>query len=457
MNIPTHDPISRSSFPNHAKPPPGNRRHPRAGPEIRPSPPNDTTGTISLSHFIKSSIEKEITMKPRISARFTAAGRLLLGALALWVVAGIGSPPTAEATTAATAIIRNTATVKYNNAAGVAQADITASSDVKVTLVPATPTLSAPTDLNTVVGTDALYTYYLISNANGLDTYTLTSALAAQTGISGSTATVPASIDLGASTVAIAIPAGGIPASGTYTITVPSDDTPGTGGVNGIAVNDYIVIAGQVYQVSAITDPGGVGTSTITINGNGTANAAPIAAGTQIGERGSFTLTVTPGILSGAADGFVDVNVSARDAANAQPATPVDLTVTTVQAPRLTVTKEVSVDGGATFPGGVPNAAPGTTLTYRITVNNGGSSNATSVVITDPMTIFTTYQGGTAKRATGAASTYGAAPTTLTDTNGDGDGYDYNLTTAGTATYNVGTVAPGAANAVQLFFQVKIN
>ncbi|GFE57587.1 DUF11 domain-containing protein [Geobacter sp. AOG1] len=392
-------------------------------------------------------------MKPRISPRFAVAGRLFLGALALWLVAGIGAPPSAEANTAATAIIRNTATVKYNNAAGVPQADITATSDVKVTLVASTPTLSAPADQNTVVGTNAVYTYYLTSNANGLDTYNLTSAIASQSGISGSNATVPASITLGASSVAIAIPAGGIPAAGTYAITVPSDDTPASGAINGIAVGQTIVILGQAYTVASIVDNGGVGTSTITVNGNGTASGA-IPAGTQIGQRGSFSLTVTPGTLSGAADGFVNVNVSARDAANAQPATPVDLTITTVQAPRLSVTKEVSIDGGATFPAGIPNAAPGATLTYRITVTNNGSSNATSVVITDPMTIFTTYQAGTAKKATGAATTYAAAPTALTDTNGDGDGYDY---TAGTATYNVGTVIPGAANAVQLFFQVKIN
>ena len=66
-------------------------------------------------------------------------------------------------------------------------------------------------------------------------------------------------------------------------------------------------------------------------------------------------LTVTPGTLSGAADGFVNVNVSARDAANAQPATPVDLTITTVQAPRLSVTKEVSIDGGVSY---FPISAP---------------------------------------------------------------------------------------------------
>ena len=397
-------------------------------------------------------------MKPRIPERFTSAGRLFLGALALVMAVAIGSPPSAEANTAATATLRNTATVNYNNAAGVAQTAVTATSDVKVLLVAATPTLSAPANQSTVVGTNAVYTYFITSNANGLDTYTLSSSVAGEFGIAGSTAGVPANIPLGGSTIAVAIPIGGIAAAGTSVITVPSDDTPTSGAINGIAIGDTIVIAGQAYTVANILDNGGVGTSTITINGNGTANAAIIPAGTQIGEQGSFSLTVTPGALSGAADGTVDVNVSARDAASTAPATPNDSTTTTVQAPRLTVTKEASIDGGATFPGGVPLAAPGATITYRITVTNGGSSNATSVVITDPMTMFTTYKpGNLAKRATGAATTYAAAPTSLTDANAADDGYDFGVTTAGTATYNVGTVAPGAANAVQLFFQVTIN
>jgi len=77
-------------------------------------------------------------------------------------------------------------------------------------------------------------------------------------------------------------------------------------------------------------------------------------------------------------------------------------------------------------------------------------------VITDPLTTYTAYVVGSGKRATGAASSYAIAPTILTDTNGDGDGYDWNLTTAGTVTYTVGTLSTGAANAAQLFFQASV-
>jgi uncharacterized repeat protein (TIGR01451 family) len=94
-------------------------------------------------------------------------------------------------------------------------------------------------------------------------------------------------------------------------------------------------------------------------------------------------------------------------------------------------------------------------LTYRVTVTNSGSGDATNVVITDPIPTYTTYVSGSAKRATGVASTYAGAPTTLTDS-ADGDGYDFGITTPGIATYSVGTIAPGAANAVQLFFRVTV-
>jgi hypothetical protein len=72
--------------------------------------------------------------------------------------------------------------------------------------------------------------------------------------------------------------------------------------------------------------------------------------------------------------------------------------------------------------------------------------------------VYTTYVGGSAKRATGAAVSYSAAPTTLTDLNAADDGYDFGVTTAGVATYSIGTIATGGATTqVQLFFKVTIN
>ena len=126
--------------------------------------------------------------------------------------------------------------------------------------------------------------------------------------------------------------------------------------------------------------------------------------------------------------------------------------------PNLTVLKEISTDGGVTFTTTPATGGnPGATLTYRITVTNGGTGNATSVVIVDPKPTYTSYVANSAKRATGAPVTYAAAPTTLTDLNAADDGFDYGVTTPGVATYSVGTIAPGAGNAVQLFFKVTVN
>jgi len=131
-----------------------------------------------------------------------------------------------------------------------------------------------------------------------------------------------------------------------------------------------------------------------------------------------------------------------------------DETITTVQHPSLSVVKEVSADG-STWSSSGGNFAPGATIYYRITVINNGTSNASNVILTDAQPAYTTYQAGSARSAKGPAVNYNAA-TALTDAS-DGDGYDFNITTANTATYNIGSLAPGQANQVQLFFTVKVN
>jgi uncharacterized repeat protein (TIGR01451 family) len=131
-------------------------------------------------------------------------------------------------------------------------------------------------------------------------------------------------------------------------------------------------------------------------------------------------------------------------------------TVTMILPPNLTVLKQISTDGGTTFPVSPVPVNPGATLTYRISVANTGTDNATSVVIIDPIPAYTTYVGESARSATGAQVSYAAAPTVLTDA-ADVDGYDFNITTAGVATYSVGSIAPGGANAVQLFFRATVN
>ncbi len=123
----------------------------------------------------------------------------------------------------------------------------------------------------------------------------------------------------------------------------------------------------------------------------------------------------------------------------------------TVNRPTLTVTKQVSTDGGATF-GATGSAPPGTVLIYKITATNTGATNATAVAFTDALPAYLTYQAATGKFATAAATTYAAA-TALTDNVGN-----YTIA-ANTVTYNPagagGTVAGGGV--LVLFFGAKIN
>lgn len=380
--------------------------------------------------------------------RFKTTVRFGFGALLL-MAALSATPRLADANTASNTLIRNTATVNYKDAGGTAQTAITAQADVTVTLVAAAPTLTAPADQNTSPGTPVTYNYTITATANGLDTYNLTRTITESAGITPGTSTVSIStpsVSLGATTVSTPV---SILAAGITAISVPSDGVAG-GGVNGIVAGDIVVINGATYTVSSVVD-NATGTSTVNVTGNGTA-AGPLPYGTLIAEQQTFTVQVTPGTVTATTNQTVTVNLTATSVADGTKAS-TDQTVTTVLVANLAVSKEVSKDGIAWS--AATTAAPGTLLYYRITVTNNGGANATSVVITDPMTTYTAYATGSGKRATGAATSYAAAPTTLTDAV-DGDGYDWNITTPGTATYTVGTLLPGAGNAAQLFFQANV-
>ncbi|MEN6473899.1 MAG: hypothetical protein ABFD81_07800 [Syntrophaceae bacterium] len=374
--------------------------------------------------------------------RVLASGFLLLAFLVLFV------PQTVQASTASNTVIRNTVTVNYDDTAGSAMPEVTDSIDITVSLVAAAPTLSAPIDQSTDPATNAVYNYTITSNANGPDTYTLSTNIDSESaGISESTAvTDPTpSIILGATTAAAAV------ASGNATITVPND-AASDASINGIEDGATVVIGGNAYTVDSVTDNGGTvgGTSTIVLTTNLTTD---VSAGDLIYERKTFTMTVDPGTVSAAANQTITVTTTADGSG----ADATDQTVTTVNVASITVTKEVSSDGTNWTGLNTMTFAPAATIYYRITVTNGGSSNATAVVLTDAQPAYTTYVAGSARRATGAAVDYGDAGTVLTDADAGDDGYDFNVTTGSTATYTIGTLTPGAGSAVQLFFRVTVN
>lgn len=326
--------------------------------------------------------------------RFAAIATVLFAGAALL-------PLQASANTAANTTVRNIVTVSFADAANTAQTPVTSQVDVTVSLVKAAATLVQVTADQTIApnGT-ASYTYSLTSNANGPDTQTVSTSLTTdQTPASSLSAT--GAIVLGASTVATA---GSIAAAGTTGIIVPSD-LVGGGDVNGIATGDTVVINGQVFVVASVTDNGGVGTSTITVTGNGTLTA--IAVSDLIRERATFSITVTPGPYVGPGNKIVVNDTLATDGTNPSNTT---VTTTTISGVTLVVTKYVRCSAGScTNPGvadftlGATNyylsgvsGAPGATLEYLIRIENAvGNSTANDVVIDDPIPAFTTLSAGT--------------------------------------------------------------
>jgi uncharacterized repeat protein (TIGR01451 family) len=369
---------------------------------------------------------------------------LLRGALALCALAVALAAGEASASTAANTVITGTATVRYNDAGGVAQTPVTASASVTVTLVPAAPDLAPAPDQAIAQGTSATLSYVLTSNANGPDGYAVTST-ATPSNVSAVTPVVPADVVLGGTTVAVAA------ASGAAALTVPYDGVADAYAHNGIAVGDAVVVGGNEYVVASIADDPVANTTTLGIVGT---LVADVAEGDVVGERVTFTVSVASGTIVAGASGTQTVRTTATS--NADPAestTQSPDTVVTVNRPTLAVAKTVSVDGGASY-AATGSAAPGTVLVYRVVATNAGATPASSVAFTDVLPAYLTYVAGSGRYATSSATSYAAA-TALAD---GAAGYDY---TAATRTLAwdpgapTGTVAGGGE--LVLFYQARIN
>jgi hypothetical protein len=364
-------------------------------------------------------------------------GLLKLAALAIlgFVATTVFVQGTALAITGAGTVISNTATVSWEDSNNQNAASTTASVNVTVNLLEATPTLSSPGNLTVASNNNADYTYTITSNANGLDTYNLTATQGAITGvldsftddILDSTGTVSITdIDLGASSVYTAATAGDT------AITVASDGS-GAGGdteVHGIAAGDTVLINGATYTVASTVDNAS-GTSTINLT---TGLAANASVGTQIGEQAQFIFRFTP--VSTTDGTTVVYTVSARDDANADPAA-TDPTTTTISfaAPSITVTKfvantsnpvvgggsNITVDtglgaGSTTYYTTGVTGQPGDTLEYIIQIVNAGGE-AREVIISDPVPTYTSYSVADQMALDPGTGTWGA----LTDDDSDGD------------------------------------
>jgi uncharacterized repeat protein (TIGR01451 family) len=348
------------------------------------------------------------------------------------------------ASTAANTTISNVATVSYQDAGGNPLTPVTATAVVTVTLVPSAVSLSSPPAQTIPQGTSATLTYVVTSTANGPDSYNLTS-VATPSNLSASTPALPPSIALGGTTLASAAN------NGDTSITVPYDGVAGAT-VNGIAVGGIVVVGANAYTVTSIVK--NAGNNTVAIGLGSAIAGGSVAAGQIVGERKTFVLTEASGNVTTGGSGTQTVSTTATSAASAgATVTQSTPTVITVNRPTLTVSKLVSVDGGSTF-AATGNAAPGTSLIYKIVATNGGSTPASSVAFTDVIPAYLTYVPGTAKFATASGTSYALA-TALSEGAG---GYGYNAGTR-TVSYDPGGATGSVAGGGELvlFFRATIN
>ena len=142
-------------------------------------------------------------------------------------------------------------------------------------------------------------------------------------------------------------------------------------------------------------------------------------------------VTVPPGTLDGTVDVMTVTGTSTFNPAVSDIATD----TTSINAPDVAVVKSVAPLGPQ---------IPGTTMTYSVVVTNNGTGDANVVTVTDNIPANTTFVAG-------SITLNAASKTDVVD----GDEADFNVTTAGAVTVNVGTLIPTATATIT--FQVIIN
>ena len=200
-----------------------------------------------------------------------------------------------------------------------------------------------------------------------------------------------------------------------YTLTLRND---GTGPAAAVVVTDAVP-ANTTY--SSCTTP------------QGTCNQAAGTVTWTLGAVPAFTtltLTMTVNAATGLAAGVYTINNTASASATGIPAFSSNTVTNTLRAaPALSIVKAESVTPAPDADG---NIAPGSTITYTMTLTNTGSAAATSTVVTDDVPALSTYVASSCTTTVGACS-FGSGPPAR-------------------VTFTVGTLAPAAS--ATLTFQV---
>ncbi len=341
--------------------------------------------------------------------------KLLLLALTLFGAA-IASQG-AHAVTPANAPLTNTATLTYSgNATGIT-ADVT----VTVELVGAAPTIvtsvnAEPGNVSLASGSPYQGTYTIQSNANGLDTYTITFP----GGLTNNNV-------VGNDTTLAATPAGPLSLGATAflsdvtaqnSFTVPSDGTADSV-VNGLEAGDTVVIGGSTYTIGTVTDNGT--TATVTLAAAATVTAS---AGDGIYEYTTFTVDLTnvgsPG--AGSPNTLVyTVNVTSTDDSQTYANTGVTITVLGITFDKLvrnvtdpiggagatdTVDMTTGASGASTYYETGVTGEPGDTLEYVLIITTPAAGGITTPVVEDVLPDFVTYTlASTTQKIGGATAT----------------------------------------------------
>ena len=418
------------------------------------------------------------------SQRLNRISKTMLSGLVLIALLAFSSS-SVFAAVSADATIFNQVTVSY--ASGTQT--LTATADVSVTVITlaAIPTISVDKTTDTAIaGGVVVYTYTARSNANGEDTYDLTT-------IDSVDANVSASTDSSVGTP-FTLWGGIVLSSGADTIGLPG------GSVANVATNETVELlvngSMQRYTVTAIS--GGTaeiaGTpevpALLTLTPIGTSEAITstnVNAGTQVGEYSIFYVNLTVGdITTPGTDGTHTTNLTfttnATDAGGTvvtytTSAGDTNETVTTVISPEITITKESSniTTGSGFVSNNSTTAKPGEIIGYKITVTNTHATAAvSSVTVSDAVPAYTTLVKIGSDFATvddGSAS--GPVNITLVNTDtedstigsGDaginaGDSINFYIGTSNHGDHSAGTVTGGsvAAGAIYIIeYAVTVN
>jgi uncharacterized repeat protein (TIGR01451 family) len=361
-------------------------------------------------------------MNKATNRSFNALLRGTLGTLALSAaVFGAGTADAATAGTSAGASIKNMVKVDFFDASGKglngsATTAITksASTEVFVNLLPATPSLLAPSAIVAVSGATQSYDFKVWSNANGIDTYIFDVAGVLPTsGITGTPALTISSISNAQRSVtaktgtSVEFPIGAVTiiSNSPTTVTIPF----GTMGPNGITDGDRIMINGVEYKVGTTTAAG----QASAYSGNTLSPETP----TTISIKNLDNTDPTLGDLTGltlSQEYLVTVSVTAT----ADPTLPkgTDCFTDTFKS-KTDQTKTTGTSGSfctdflssnldilkSSDKGPGIGAKPGDIITYTVKVTlPAGAAKATTVKVTDAVPVYTTlvntaYSGGFAQ------------------------------------------------------------